>query len=122
VVLLMFWSTDCAVCRDKMKELRENVAGWAGQPFELVMVSLDSRMADLDAYNAIINKAVPTKQRFVQLWSKQPGYKDSLGIVSTITQPITLPLAFVIDKAGKPVKRYQGRIPPQAWDDIADLL
>jgi len=30
VVLLMFWSTDCAVCRDKMPELRLNYE--AGKP------------------------------------------------------------------------------------------
>ncbi len=126
VVLLMFWSTDCAVCRDLMKELRENVQGWANQPFELVLVSVDSRIADVEAYNAIINKAVPSKQRFVQLWARDASYKDSLNTrqsgSSLLPQANTLPLAFVIDKTGKPVKRYAGRIPAQAWDDIADLL
>jgi peroxiredoxin len=121
VVLLMFWSTDCAVCRDKMHELRDNAAGWSKEPFELVLVSTDARMSDVEAYNTIVAKSVKDpNQRFTQVWSREPGYKDSLATASlTRTQ---LPLAFVIDKNGKPVKRYQGRIPAQAWDDIADLL
>ena len=49
VVVLMFWSTDCAVCRDQMPELRENVRGWADKPFELVLVSVDKRMEDVDS-------------------------------------------------------------------------
>ncbi|MGH8035228.1 MAG: peroxiredoxin family protein, partial [Lysobacterales bacterium] len=39
VVLVMFWSTGCAVCRDKMPELRQNYEGWRGKPFEMVLVS-----------------------------------------------------------------------------------
>ncbi len=46
VVLVLFWSTDCAVCRDKMPELRANAQGWRGKPFELVTISVDRRMQD----------------------------------------------------------------------------
>ena len=56
VVLVMFWSTGCAVCRDKMPELRQNYEGWAGKPFEMVLVSTDRAMADLDAYEKIISR------------------------------------------------------------------
>jgi len=48
VVLVMFWSTDCAVCRDKMPELRQNYQGWQGKPFELVLVSTDRKFDDLN--------------------------------------------------------------------------
>jgi peroxiredoxin len=116
VVLVMFWSTDCAVCRDKMGELRRNYQGWAGQPFELVLVNTDARMADLQAYEKIISLSVPVKQRFVQLWSGEPGYRDSIG------QPGQLPSSYLVDKAGKVVQHWQGRIPPEAWDQIAELL
>ncbi|MCW5651081.1 MAG: TlpA family protein disulfide reductase [Ramlibacter sp.] len=116
VVLLMYWSTDCAVCRDKMPELRQNYEGWAGQPFELVLVSTDRRSQDLAAYEQIISRTVPVKQRFVQLWAGEPGYRDNLG------SPEQLPASWLIDKTGKVVARYTGRIPPQAWDKIAELL
>lgn len=116
VVLLMFWSTDCAVCRDKMPELRQNYQGWQGQPFELVMVSTDRRIEDLQAYERIISRTVPLAQRFVQLWAGEPGYADGFG------KPAQLPASFLIDKSGRIVERYQGRIPAEAWDRIAELL
>ena len=116
VVLVMLWSTDCAVCRDKMPELRRNYEGWAGKPFELVLVSVDKRMADVTAYEQIISRTVPLKQRFVQLWAGAPGYQDSLG------KPAQLPASFLIDKGGRIVQRWQGRIPAEAWDQIAELL
>lgn len=116
VVLVMFWSTGCAVCRDKMPELRTNYEGWTGKPFELVAVSTDRRMQDVVDYDRIIARTVPTKQRFVQLWMGDASYRDNLG------QHAQLPAAYLLDKSGKIVERYVGRIPPEAWDRIADLL
>jgi thiol-disulfide isomerase/thioredoxin len=124
VVLVMFWATDCAVCRDKMPELRENAKGWASKPFSIVLVSADRRMSDVDSYNAIINKSVPARERLTQLWALDPSYQDSLGTAEMIKNrsAATLPLTLVVDKAGVVVKRYQGRIPSDVWDEIADLL
>lgn len=116
VVLVMFWSTSCAVCRDKMPELRSNYQGWTGKPFELVAVNTDTRVQDFLDYERIISATVPLKQRFVQLWTGETGYKDNIG------KPAQLPSAFLVDKSGKVVQRYVGRIPPEAWDSIADLL
>jgi len=47
LVPVMLWSTRCAICRDKMPELRTNYEGWADRPFELVAISTDTRMQDL---------------------------------------------------------------------------
>ena len=116
VVLVMFWSTGCAVCRDKMPELRNNYEGWSGKPFELVAISTDSRVQDLLDYERIISRTVPLKQRFVQLWTGESAYKDNVG------KHAQLPSAYLIDKTGKIVERYVGRIPAEAWDKIADLL
>ena len=120
VALVMFWSTDCAVCRDKMPELRENYKGWAGKPFEMVLISVDRRMKDVNDYEVILNRMVPMQQRFVQLWSGEAGYQDNLS--SNQLQRSQLPATFLVDKAGKIVERYNGRIPAQVWDSIADLL
>ena len=116
VVLVMFWSTNCAVCRDKMPELRTNYAGWRAKSFEFVAISTDAKLQDLLDYERIITRTVPMSQRFVQLWSGEPGYKDNFGKQSQ------LPAAYLIDRNGKIVERYMGRIPPEAWDRIADLL
>jgi thiol-disulfide isomerase/thioredoxin len=120
VVLVMFWSTDCAICLDKMPELRENVQGWADKPFEVVLVSVDRRMADVDRYNAIVNKSVPLKQRFTQLWTGDAAYQDNLG-TANLTRA-QLPATLLIDKQGKLVERFSGRIPAEVWDKISDLL
>ncbi|MES2423531.1 MAG: TlpA disulfide reductase family protein [Pseudomonadota bacterium] len=116
VVMLMFWSTDCAVCRDKMAELRQNYQGWQGKPFELVLVSTDRRMQDLDDYEKLITQLVPQNQRFVQLWGGEASYRDNLG------KPGTLPVTYLLDKTGRVVAQYSGRIPAEAWDKVADLL
>ncbi len=116
VVLVLYWSTGCAVCRDKMPELRTNYEGWAGKPFELVAVATDKRMQDVLDYERIISRTVPTKQQFVQLWMGDSSYRDNLGAHAQ------LPAGYLIDKSGKIVERYVGRIPPEAWDRIADLL
>ena len=116
VVLVMFWSTSCAVCRDKMPELRGNYEGWAGKPFELVAISTDLVMQDVVDYDNIISRTVPIKQRFVQIWANSPGYVHNLGKHSM------LPAAYLLNKEGKVIERYIGRIPAEAWDKIADLL
>ncbi len=120
VALVMFWSTDCAICRDKMPELRQNVKGWADKPFELVLVSVDRSMDDVTGYNTIINKTVPLQQRFTQLWIGDAGYKDNLGL-SQLPRA-QLPVTLLIDKQGTLVERYNGRIPADVWDTISDLL
>lgn len=116
VVLVLYWSTGCAVCRDKMPELRTNYEGWVDKPFELVAVSTDTRMQDVLDYEAILSRTVSTRQRFVQLWAGDSGYRDNLG------PHAQLPAGYLVDKSGKIVERYLGRIPPEAWDRIADLL
>jgi thiol-disulfide isomerase/thioredoxin len=120
VSLVMFWSTDCPVCRDKMPELRENVKGWADKPFELVLVSVDKNMKDVDDYFKYLSQIVPSKQRFTHLWSGAANYKDNVGAKQT--QLKQLPITYVINKDGKVAAVYNGRIPAQIWDDIAELL
>lgn len=120
VALVMFWSTDCPVCRDQMPELRENIKGWADKPFELVLVSVDKNMKDVDDYYNVISQVVSSKLRFKQLWAGSSNYTDSVNAKQI---PIKqLPATFLLDKTGKVVNVMYGRIPVQAWDDIAELL
>jgi thiol-disulfide isomerase/thioredoxin len=116
VVLVLFWSTDCAVCRDKMPELRANAQGWHGKPFELVSISFDRREQDALDYEKLVTAMVPAGQRFAALWSGNPAYKGNA------VRPAQLPTAWLLDKSGKLVETYSGRIPAEAWDKIVDLL
>lgn len=116
VTLVLFWSTDCAVCRDKMPELRANAQGWKGQPFKLVTVSLDRKLQDTADYERLVAKVVNKDQRLLALWAGDASYQ------STLARPSHLPAAYLLDKSGRVVEQYSGRIPPEAWDRISDLL
>jgi peroxiredoxin len=116
VVLVFYWATGCAVCRDKMRELRANLTGWKGQPFTLLGVNMDARQQDFIDYENVVRQAVPAAQHFASLWAGDTGFRDTMG------RPEHLPSACLIDKQGRLVERYSGRIPPEAWDRIAELL
>jgi thiol-disulfide isomerase/thioredoxin len=117
VTLVVFWSTDCAVCHNKMPELRANAQGWRGKPFELITVSVDRKLQDTADYERLVLATVLNKnERLLSLWAGDPSYQSS------IERPTHLPAAYLIDKSGKVVEQYSGRIPPEAWDRIADLL
>jgi hypothetical protein len=103
-----------------MPELRENIKGWAEKPFELVLVSVDKNMKDVEDYFNYLNQIVPTKQRFTQVWAGSPTYKDNIDAKRIALKQ--LPSSYLIDKTGKVVAVYNGRIPVQAWDEIAELL
>ena len=116
VVLVFYWATTCAVCRDKMGELRANLAGWRAQPFTVLGVNLDTRVRDFLAYEALVTQTVPVTHRFTSISGQAAGFRDSMG------RPEHLPSACLIDKQGRLVERYSGRIPASTWDRIADLL
>jgi peroxiredoxin len=116
VVMVMFWSTACAVCRDKMPELRANLRGWQGQPFTLVGVNTDPVRRSFDDWESLVALTVAPDQRFPQLWRGDPGHQDSFGAAGV------LPATFLIDKQGRLAHSFQGRVPAEAWDRIADLL
>jgi thiol-disulfide isomerase/thioredoxin len=116
VVLVFFWSTDCAVCRDKMPELRLNYEAWRGKGFQLVAVCLDKSFAAVQGYHEIVDRLVPKAQRFPSLWRGASTHHDSFGAV-----PQT-PTTFVLDRKHKVVNEIRGRIAPGLWDDIAELV
>lgn len=117
VVLLFFWSTDCSVCLDKLPELRRNLEGWRGKDFVIVAVSQDRSMADLKAYEQILDKVAPPNAQMKIIWRRDAAHRDSFGEL-----PTRAPTTVVIDRAGKIAKTVSGRMPAELWDDIADLV
>ena len=116
VVLVFHWATDCAVCRDKMHEMRANLAGWSGAPFRMLGVNWDNLRSDLARYEALVRQTVPAPQRLISIWAGDASFQSSTP------RPLHLPMAQLIDKRGRLVETYSGRIPPEAWDRIAALL
>jgi peroxiredoxin len=121
VVMLFFWSTDCAVCLDKLPELRRNLAGWRGKDFVILAVNQDRHRSDLIAYEKVLTSAVPgnavlDKQMQI-LWRKDPAYQDNLG-----SFPVRAATTLVLDRQGKVVNVVQGWVSNDIWDDIAAEL
>ena len=117
VVLVFFWSTDCPVCLDKLPELRRNLEGWRGKDFEILAVSQDRRLADLAAYEKVLDKVVPPSPQMKIVWRRDSAHRDSFGDL-----PVNVPTTVVIDRSGKVVKQVQGRVPAELWDDVAELV
>jgi thiol-disulfide isomerase/thioredoxin len=117
VVLVFLWSTSCAMCLDKMPELRRNYQDWHDKGFELVAINTDRTRGDLDAYLDVARRTVPSTQQFVQIWRKAPGHRDSFGSV-----PPNMPTSFLVGRDGKVVKTSRGRLEPALWTVIAELM
>jgi thiol-disulfide isomerase/thioredoxin len=116
VVLVFFWATGCAVCRDKMPELRLNFEAWRDKGFQLLAVSVDKNFDELRAYDTILNRVIPPTQRFPWLWRGAASHRDSFG---GITQT---PTSLLLDRQGRVVKQFVGRIEPTLWDEMAELV
>ena len=107
VVMVYYWSTGCAVCRSHLAELRANLAGWKNKPFALVTVNIDTDAAQWRAYEHIV--AQTHAVRPISVWES----KGASG---------KLPITLVADTAGMVKYRYDGRIAPESWDSVAELL
>ena len=116
VVLVFFWSTECAVCRDKMPELRLNFEAWRDKGFQLVAVNADRSLSAVREYQGLVDSMVPKTQRFPSLWRGAAAHRDSFGPV------LQMPTAFVLDRKHKVVNEIRGRIAPSLWDDVAVLV
>ena len=116
VVMLFFWNTDCEPCVQRMPELRANAAGWRGKPFTLVLVSTDRERQSALAYVRTLRQVDKAAVDTPFLWAGE----QRLG--AGLTVPASVPQTLVLDSRGEVVARHVGRIAPEAWDDVAELL
>ncbi len=117
VVLLFFWSTDCAVCLDTLPEMRRNLRGWRGKDFAIVAVNQDRAFSDLKVYEQVLDTAISPNPQMKLVWRHDPAHHDSFGELPTRT-----PTTVVIDRTGAIVRSVTGRAAPEVWDDIAELV
>lgn len=109
VVMVFYWSTGCGVCLSHLPELRANLTGWRGKPFELLTVNVDADMAQWRTYEQIAAQTQSPAYRPTALWAGKAAAQK-------------LPLTLVLDTQGRVVARHEGRIAPEAWDEVAELL
>lgn len=116
VVVVYAWATDCAVCISHMPEFRANRQGWAGQPFEMVSISTDTREADLAQWHKLQQQTLSAAQRWPSLWTGSAGFTTNLPLAGQ------LPAVWVLDKTGQIKYHVRGRVPTDLWNQVADLL
>ena len=96
--------------------LRKEVQAWRDKGFQLLAVSVDRSQAELRAYDAILGRMVTPAQRFPWLWRGDPAHRDNFGPIAHT------PTSFLLNRAGRTMKVFRGRIEPALWDDIAELV
>ena len=115
VVLVFHWSTVCAVCLDKMAELRSNIGGWKNKPFVVVAINHDKNRKDFQDYLRIHKSVDGVNEQFIHVFNKDLA-------LNNLYKNERLPSSFVLDSQQMLKHTYVGRIPASAWDEIADLL
>lgn len=118
VVLMMFWSTECPVCLEKMHEIRHNLTGWQGRPFTVIGLNDDLNRGDWLAYEAIVDKTLKDGASVRSVWLREVNG----NLPAPERRARHQPKAWLIDAKGRVVTEYEGRIPADAWDDIAELV
>lgn len=111
VLVVFVWSTACAVCRDSLPELRANANGWQSKPFALLAVNADARAEDWTRYESLVAKTLMPAKNWL-----------SLRLRDALPAGQRLPLTLLVDRNGKILQRYEGRLAPEVWDGVADTL
>ena len=116
VVMVVLWRTDCAVCLNKMPELRANALGWKGKPFDLVTLNVDPRRADADTYDRARRLVASGAGPVWSFWQGDVQWPAAWAAGAR------LPVTLVFDTQGVLKARHEGRVPPDVWDEVAELL
>ena len=119
VLLVYRWRADCAVCLSSLAELRTNAQAWAGRPFRLVLLNEDATPDAARRYDALLRQTLPRAMHLDSLWvgPAEPSVAGPLR-----PAPRSAAMADLIDTRGSVVAHFEGRIPAEAWNTIADLL
>jgi peroxiredoxin len=114
-VLIFHWRTTCAVCLDKMDELRSNIAGWRNKPFVVLAINHDKSRQDFQSYLQINKTIHGDNPQLIHIYNKDL-------IADSLYTGTGHPTSFLVDDKQVLRQTYMGRIPAEAWNDIADLL
>jgi thiol-disulfide isomerase/thioredoxin len=100
--LVMFWTTDCKICKDKMPDLRQlSQSGKAN----VVTIASDRSRTQVNQYFELLQKLQPNAaDKITKLWAGDASYKDNLG--GAVQR---FPLTLLLDSQGKIVERLDGR-------------
>jgi peroxiredoxin len=108
VVLVDFWATWCGPCKDTMPMYQKLYAAHAADGFVVVAVSEDDTATDINTFGAARGLTYP-------IWrdSNHSAY-NSFGVYE-------MPAAFLVDRDGKIVRRWDGFIPVEATETASAI-
>ena len=109
VVLVEFWATWCAPCKEEIPNIKKLYAAYHGKGFEVVGITLENaRLADADTAVEREQKLAKARQVLVDFTSKQempwPQYFDGKYRQNTIAVDYlinSIPAMFLIGKDGR---------------------
>lgn len=117
--LVMFWSTDCNVCKSKMASIRQETSQSQGK-YRVVLVNTDRSWSTAESYEKIIVATQKsTGEQPIRIWRGETGYTDSVGAAIAVANKA--PVAFVINKQARITEVITGRFDDTIWKRLAAL-
>ncbi len=103
---------DFSVCiqRSSAARSRSRVA-------QLVLIRVDRTPADLDSCVRTVRLMDPRGPALPVLWAGDPAFSHTLP-----GPPGRLPMTLVLDTQGGVAQRPEGRMAPEPWDTVAELM
>ncbi|MES2036843.1 MAG: TlpA disulfide reductase family protein [Pseudomonadota bacterium] len=116
VILVTFWATWCPTCQAEMPTFRKFYEANKRSGFELVTVSIDDAMSDIDDYAKQAKWLSKDNQGFPSLWRNASDYQDNFGKV------FATPTVFLIGRDGKVMESFKGGIKAAQWAHIKAVI
>lgn len=108
-LIINVWASWCGPCRAEMGSLEALSKMDRKQQFRVIGISTD------DDRKAALDYAKRAALSFENFIDHKLELENMLGAN-------TIPLTLLVDAKGKVVARYEGRLAPEAWDGVADLM
>ena len=106
---------DWKLCQSELKStvkmLWPWLNGWKNKPFSLLLVNLDRKASDWQTYEKLVDQTQMNAKGLL-----------SVRMEEELPAGTRLPLTLLIDSKGRVLQRFEGRLAPEVWDGVADLL
>lgn len=121
-VLLNFWATWCEPCKDELPHLAALAEALAGQPLQVVLISVDDRFEDVDGLSRNVSASAASHKLIAAFEQASAMLQDRLANVTNLIDPQAAtpkafgtskyPETYLIDPRGRLVAWFVG---PKPW-------